>query len=194
MPNSGGYLRTPTIHGDDVVFVCEDDLWLVPATGGRAYRLTAGVAEASSPRLSPDGQWLAFVGQEDGPPDIYLMPVTGGTARRLTFSGGGMVLAGFDPRDGSVIYATDAHHPFPGDRWLYRVHPEGGLPEPLPYGPASAISYGPDGGVVIGRIHSDPARWKRYRGGRVGDLWVDPTGSGTFQRLITLDGNLASPV
>lgn len=194
MPNSGGYLRTPTIHGDDVVFVCEDDLWLVPATGGRAYRLTAGVAEASSPRLSPDGQWLAFVGQEDGPPDIYLMPVTGGTARRLTFSGGGMVLAGFDPRDGSVIYATDAHHPFPGDRWLYRVRPEGGLPEPLPCGPASAISYGPDGGVVIGRIHSDPARWKRYRGGRVGDLWVDPTGSGTFQRLITLDGNLASPV
>lgn len=194
MPDTSGYLRTPTIHGDEVVFACEDDLWQVPATGGRAYRLTAGVAEASGPQFSPDGRWLAFVGQEEGPADVYLMPATGGTAQRLTFSGGRMVLAGFDPRDGSVIYATDAHRPFANDRWLYRIHPDGGLPEQLPYGPASAISYGPNGGVVLGRIVSDPARWKRYRGGRVGDLWVDPTGSGTFQRLITLNGNVAAPV
>jgi tricorn protease len=188
-----GYLRTPTICGDQVVFVCEDDLWRVSAEGGQAHRLTAGVAEASGPRLSPDGRLLAFVGREEGPPDVYVMPGSGGAARRLTHQGGLMVVAGFDPAGGSVLYATDAQRPFFRERWLYRVDVAGGLPEQLPYGPASSIGYGPGGAVVLGRVVDDPARWKRYRGGRVGDLWVDPTGSGEFQRLIQLGGNLASP-
>jgi tricorn protease len=188
-----GYLRTPTIRGDDVIFVCDDDLWLVSAGGGRAYRLTAGVAEASGPRLSPDGRFVAFVGREEGPPDVYLMPAAGGDTRRLTHQGGTMVVAGFDPVDGAIVYATDADRPFFRDRWLHRVSPEGGLPELLPLGPAGAVSYGPDGGMVLGRFVDDPARWKRYRGGQVGDLWVDPDGSGQFRRLVRLDGNLASP-
>ena len=48
-----GYLRNPTIHGDDVVFVSDDDLWHVERGGGRAYRLTSGVGESSGPRLPP---------------------------------------------------------------------------------------------------------------------------------------------
>lgn len=188
----GGYLRTPTIRGDDVVFACEDDLWLVPAAGGRAWRLTAGAAESADPRLSADGRLLAFVGREEGPAEVYVMPVAGGQARRLTHSGGLTTVAGFDP-DGAVVYATDADRPFFRDRWLHRVSPDGGLPQLLPLGPASAVDYGPDGAVVLGRSHADPARWKRYRGGRAGTLWVDPDGSGSFQSLIRLDGNLACP-
>ena len=190
---SSGYLRAPAIRGDDVVFVCEDDLWRVPAEGGQAHRLTAGVGEASGPRLSPDGSLVAFVGREEGPPDVYVMPTAGGDARRLTYQGGLMVIAGFDPDGGSVLYATDAERPFFQDRWLYRVSVDGGLPERLPLGQASSIGYGPGGAVVLGRVVSDPARWKRYRGGRVGDLWVDSDGSGEYRRLIQLGGNLASP-
>ncbi|MFI0445876.1 S41 family peptidase [Actinomadura sp. 6N118] len=186
-----GYLRFPAIFHDVIVFVSEDDLWMVPAVGGRAFRLTAGVAAATYPRLSPDGSQLAFVGREEGPAEVYVMPATGGTGRRVTFHGVSCSVTGWDP-GGGIIYASDEGQPFHGLRWLHRVEP-GGPPEKLPYGPANTISYGPSGGIVLGRNTADPARWKRYRGGTAGDLWIDPAGAGEFRRLIALPGNLASP-
>ena len=38
-----GYLRQPTVQGNTIAFVCDDDLWSVHADGGTARRLTAGL-------------------------------------------------------------------------------------------------------------------------------------------------------
>ncbi|MGH2587768.1 MAG: S41 family peptidase [Dehalococcoidia bacterium] len=188
-----GYLRFPTIHEDAIVFVSEDDLWCVPAEGGRAWRLTAGVNEGSHPRLSPDGGLLAFVGREEGPPEAYVMPAEGGPSRRLTYQGAGSLVVGWTPDGAEIIFTSSAEAPFLRDQWLFTIDPDGGLPRRLDWGPATAIAYGPNGGVVLGRNTADPARWKRYRGGTAGDLWVDAAGSGEFRRLVRLEGNIAGP-
>jgi tricorn protease len=191
---ASGYYRYPTLHGDTVIFVCEDDLWTVSAAGGIARRLTSNLGEVTSPFLSPDGSQVAFVGREEGQPEVFVMPARGGQPQRLTFQGSGQVtIAGWSP-DGKIIYASAAGQPFRPMLHLYTISPEGGEPVRLNVGPARAIAYGPDGGLILGRNTGDPARWKRYRGGTAGQLWIDSHGSGEFHPLINLKSNLAAPM
>lgn len=192
--NSNGYYRFPTVRGSVVVFVCEDDLWQVPLDGGRAHRLTSSLSNVSSPRLSPDGNWLAFTSREEGETEVYIMPADGGIPQRLTYLGAASVVAGWTPR-GEIVFASNAEQPFAKILNLHTVSPDGEVLRHLPYGPASAISYGPDGRKVIGRNTSDPARWKRYRGGTAGVLWIDNKGNDAFERFLPeLNTNFASPM
>ena len=192
---SQGYVRYPTIHQDQIVFVSEDDLWLVSSEGGRAERLTAGVAEVSYPRFSPDGTTIAFVGREEGPGEVYVMPSPGGEARRLTFQDASCRISGWSTDGDEVLYASNAGQFALRFEVIYSISLRGGLPQQLPLGMANAISYGPSGGIVLGRNINirEMSYQKRYRGGRVGHLWCDIEGNGMFQRLLQLDGNIADP-
>ena len=190
-----GYYRHPTLSGDTIAFACEDDLWSVPASGGVARRLTANPGKASFPVLSPDGEWIAFTSRDEGPSEVYVMAAGGGPPRRLTWFGTLTQVAGWRPDGQAVILATDWRQPFPGYYHLHWMDLEGGQPTMLKVGPARAISFEPGGkGVVIGRNSGDPARWKRYRGGTAGTLWIDRAGAGEFTQLMRLPGNLANPM
>jgi tricorn protease len=193
MPEAG-YYRFPTINQDTVVFVCEDDLWTVPAIGGIARRLTSNLGQVTMPALSPDGTTLAFTGSDEGHTEVYRMPAAGGPAERLTYLGANSQVVGWRPDDQAIIFASDAAQPYTRVYYLYTVHRDGGQPEQLPTGPALSVSYGPEGGLVIGRNTTDLARWKRYRGGLTGDLWIDLSGEGEWRRLIRLQGNVALPL
>ena len=93
--SNAGYYRYPTINRDTIVFVCEDDLWTVPAAGGIARRLTANPGMVSTPALSPDGALLAYASRDEGHYEIYVMPAEGGPARRLTYLGAQSLVNGF---------------------------------------------------------------------------------------------------
>jgi len=187
------YLRQPTLHGDRIAFVADDDLWTVAVGGGIARRLTAGLSEPSTPSLSPDGRWLAFVGRDEHHPEVHVMPAEGGQARRLTWLGTDTHVRGWTPA-GEIAYVTTQGQPFYRNHQGFAVAPSGGPSRALGLGQVNHIAYGAGGRVAIGRNTDDPARWKRYRGGRAGAIWVDGEGNGSFRRLDQLAGNVTTPM
>ena len=188
-----GYLRQPSLSGDAIVFVCDDDLWRVDAGGGTARRLTAGLGEPATPVLSPDGKWIAYVGRDEQHPEIYLMPSEGGPARRMTWLGPDVLVRGWTP-DGRILFVTTHGQPFFRNYRAFTLGVTGGLPEMLPLGQVNHLAFGPGKAMIIGRNTADPARWKRYRGGTAGHLWIDASGSGNFRRMTRLAGNITSPM
>ena len=187
-----GYYRFPTICQDTIVFVCEDDLWTVSINGGVARRLTSNLGAASSPCLSPDGELLAFSGREEGPSEVYVMPALGGEAKRLTYQGSNATIVNWGADSEHILYSSGAGLAF--DPWIWKISPDGGEPQRLSYGPANHIDFSDADGVVIGRLTREPARWKRYRGGTAGQLWVDIEGDGQFQPLSPVDSNFTTPM
>ncbi len=192
--SQAGYYRFPTIHGDTIVFVAEDDLWSVPVAGGRAQRITANVGTFSYPYFSPDGALLAFTGRDEGHTEVYVMDATGGPVRRLTYLGVTSTVIGWSADGSSILFSSDHEQPIDRIGAAYAISPDGGMPVKLPIGPAVSISVASGGRTVIGRNNNDPARWKRYKGGTAGDIWVDAAGAGQFSRLLTLNGNIGRPM
>ena len=188
-----GYYRFPTIHENTVVFVCEDDLWEVSASGGRARRLTSGVGEASRPRFSPDGSEIAFTATEEGNFDVYVMPAEGGAPKRITWIGEMAFVQGWSPSGDEVLIATCFERPFMKTLWIQAIPAAGGAPRALGLGPARGLAQGPNGQIALCRHQEDPARWKRYKGGTIGAIWIDASGDGQFHRL-PVEGNLANPM
>ncbi|MGH3284641.1 MAG: peptidase S41, partial [Streptosporangiaceae bacterium] len=103
-----GYLRYPHVHGDLVTFVAGDDVWLAPAAGGRAWRLSADGTPVSYPRFSRDGTQIAWTGWRDGQPEVYAADPEGGDAARLTFWGDPQTRVAGWTADGEVLAVTAA--------------------------------------------------------------------------------------
>ena len=189
-----GYYRYPTIARDRIVFVCEDDLWSVSAAGGTATRLTVSFGTCLTPRLSPDGETIAFVSNDDGNPEIFVMPATGGRPRRITFLGSTIAHVMGWSADGSEIYfVANPQAWYEGETRPFAIPANGGEPRELNVGHARTFSFGPNGGMVLGRNAIDPARWKRYRGGTAGELWIEAHGPLEFERL-NIPGNPVWPM
>ncbi len=190
------YLRWPDVAGDVVSFVAEDDVWVAPLTGGRAWRVSADHAPASSPRLSPDGTQVAWTSTRENATEVFTAPVDGGTTRRLTWWGARTVVLGWLSGDELLVGTAAGEH---SARLTVAVAlpVAGGPARPLPWGRVGAAAVEPGGpGIVTSTpTMSEPAWRKRYRGGTASRLWLDRTGSGEFTRLLPdLTSSLSTPV
>ncbi len=201
-----GYLRYPHVHGDLVTFVAGDDVWLAPAGGGRAWRLSADDTQVSYPRFSRDGTRLAWTSWRDGQPEVYTADPEGGDPTRLTFWGDPQTRVTGWTAAGEVLAVTSAGQQAAKYRRAFTVPGRGDAPPRLlPYGPVNDLAIEDAGTALLtASVAGEPAFWKRYRGGRAGKLWIasgpDPRSQLSsplppFTRILTgLDGQLASPM
>ncbi|HEY1640936.1 MAG TPA: PDZ domain-containing protein [Streptosporangiaceae bacterium] len=193
---SSGYLSFPHVHGDLITFVAEDDLWLAPARGGRAWRLSAGHARPSRPRFSADGGLVAWTGTRDGTAEVYLAPAAGGPVRQLTWWGDNQTeVCGWTP-DGEVLAISAAGQPFSHFTRAYAIGTQDEpAVRPLPYGQVGDLAVDSAQAVLLtGTFGRDPAYWKRYRGGTRGRLWAGGAGGGFRRLLPDVYGQFASPM
>src|SRR5881275_1881435 len=166
-------LRYPDVSATQIAFVYAGDIWVAPKSGGEALRLSSPKGEESFPRFSPDGSQIAFSGNYDGNLDIYVVPANGGLPKRLTYHGAPDRMLEWYPDGKSILFASMRTSEKDRFNHLYKISPEGGLPEklPVPYGEFGSIS--PDAKTLAYiPISTDFRTWKRYRGGMNPAIWL----------------------
>jgi tricorn protease len=181
----GRLMRHPDIYGDRIVFVYEDDLWMVPKAGVRAVRLTSHPGVEMLPKFSPDGKWIAFTASYDGGRDVYVMPSEGGEPKRLTFHPEVDEVVEWFP-DGKSILFTSARTIH---REVYRVSMEGGFQEPIAVDRIRHAGFSPDGKrLAFTRSDADRMNWKGYKGGEQPDIWIGNLDTRTFEKITNYRG------
>ncbi|WP_088339925.1 S41 family peptidase [Robiginitalea sediminis] len=165
-----GYYRYPDIHGNQIVFTAEGDLWLVPVSGGLARRLTSHAEEETHAAFSPDGKTLAFSASYEGPTEVYTMPVSGGLPVRWTFESDPSLVSAWDP-SGHLVYQTRAYSGVP-DLQLVSLNPSDKTKTRIPLSQASEASFDDSGETVYfvrPAYHRNVT--KRYKGGTARQIW-----------------------
>lgn len=178
----GAFLAQPDIHGDQVVFTREGDLWLASIASGKATRLTRHDGVESRARFAPDGRTLAFTAQYEGVNQVYTMPVAGGAPVRLTTHLSTALVQAWKPDGSGILYTSfDAF----GDYRGYEVDAKGGVPVELPL---QALGQGGFGASATRLVFTRfPAvsggAWFRYQGGAKNDLWVGDLAAKSFRKV-----------
>lgn len=189
---TSGYLRYPHVHGDKLVFVADDDLWLGSIQGGRAHRITSDQMPPRSPRFSPSGRRVAYVRDDQGY-DLHVVDVEGGRRRLTWFGVGRMHVSGWLDEE-HILLASDHADGNRALTSLFSVSLGGDL-ERLTWGPAMGAALHADGrAVVVSPNFRGPEGWKRYRGGMTNRLWISDPARQHFERLLEEQtASLSSP-
>ena len=167
-----GYLSSPAVYDDILIFSSEGDLWRTTTAGGTATRITTHVQVEANPAISPDGTTLAFTAYYDGAQEIYAMPLSGGRPKRLTVEGGGVSVRGWTP-DNKILF-TSSNEPGTRPRVLRLVDPSTMQVSTIPLLDATTGTFGDDVDTLYFTrfglsLSNDNA--VLYRGGRMAQLW-----------------------
>jgi tricorn protease len=193
-PGNLGFYRFPALHGETLVFAAEGDLWMVPAEGGQARRITTHLGEETHPRISPDGLTLAFTARYEGPAELYTIPMDGGVPVRRTYESDPSLATTWTP-DGQLVYATAAYSTYPSYQ-LVAMDLDGNDLTRVPLEQATEGAFTPDGQTLFfvrPAFHNNVT--KRYTGGTARDVWKFEQGADEAVELTgDYDGESHSPM
>lgn len=198
-------LRYPDINGNRVVFVYAGDLWTVSSSGGEARRLTSHEGLELFPKISPDGQWIAFSAEYSGSRQVWVMPANGGDARQLTFYNSVGVMPPRGGYDNVVLDWTPdskqilirANRTAFGDRNgnYYLVSIDGGFEKELEIVNGGFACLSPDATkIAFTPVDREFRTWKRYKGGRATELWIYDLKNSTSEQLTHFAGSDQWPI
>lgn len=111
--SSVAFVVEEAVAADDGERRILESLWVVPTDGsGEPRRLTDPVQDARSPRWSPDGSAIAYLGRagDDGA-QIFLVPSEGGEPRRLSAAAGSPRSFAWSPGGDEIAYVAPAASP-----------------------------------------------------------------------------------
>jgi tricorn protease len=184
--------RHPALSPDGrtLAFDWRGDIWIVPAEGGRADRLTAHVAHDAYPRWSPDGREIAFSSDRNGNWDLFVLSLETGAVDRLTSHSDYDIIYDWSP-DGRTLYFGSTRES--RDDLVYAVPRTGGLPVRVTGDMAYNASISPDG-RWIAYVRGYNEWWrKHYRGPASLDLWVRALDGGESYLITPWDGDDDQP-
>jgi len=193
-----GYFRSPSLHGDLVVFTAEGDLWSYKLGDENAQRLTTRPSLETNAAISPDGRQVAFASDYEGAYEVYLMPIAGGVPQRLTYENNWVAIQGWTP-EGTVIYSTGSRPAAPSTSTLKTVDPESLDTQSIPLADAFGGTIAGDPRTVyFTQFGTDffSDNTNVYRGGMSGRLWRYVLGSNSeaTQLLPDHEGSMRRPM
>ena len=164
-----GYYRSPSINGNEVVFTAEGDLWKFDMVSKETQRLTTHHGVEIQASFSPDGNYIAFIGEYEGSSEVYIIPSAGGKPRRLTWEESSPQISHWTD-GGKILYSTNYYSTLP-DAKLLELNPETATSELIPLAQADQGTFTNDGELVFTRLRKQSSHTKRYKGGTVQSLW-----------------------
>lgn len=108
--------------GKTIAFDLLGDIYLLPIQGGKATRLTKGLAFDCQPRFSPDGKSLAFVSDRDGNENLWVKDLETGDSTQLSKEKTDVMQAAEWTPDGNYLIAAHGQR----NLKLHMYHKDGG--------------------------------------------------------------------
>ena len=171
----------PSPDGSRIAFSWQGDLWVAPAAGGAAQRITANPGYDFRPVWFPDGTRLAFSSDRDGSDDVFVAELGGGGPRRLTFHEAADAAQGVLGDD--VVFTSRRHEAWSRMPAVYLVPAAGGTERLACRVLALEAAPSPDGRYLALVRGGTPGDRRHYRGAANRELWLYEIATGRVERL-----------
>ena len=199
MTNEGTWISLDVMpDGERIIFELLGDLYMLPLEGGTANRITEGMAYDSQPRVSPDGQWIAFISDRDGNDNLWIVRTDGSEPRKLSSEQQSALASPSWTPDSQYVVATRRVRR--SDLRMYHVDGGSGISLDSDGGGGPHTS-GRDGPTYLGAVVSPEGRYvyvaQSTETGRSFPLWqiarLDLR-SGDVDVITQAEGSAARPV
>ena len=203
--NDARLMRFPDINNNLVAFVYAGDIWTVNSSGGEARRLTSHEGMELFPKISPDGNWIAFSAEYSGSRQVYIIPSEGGKPKQLTYYNSVGLMpprGGFDdivldwtPDSKNILIRANRTEFGERNGKYFLVNIDGGLEKPLQIVNGGFAALSPDAKkIVFTPVDREFRSWKRYKGGRATDLWIYDLEKNSSEQITDFAGSDQCPV